>query len=63
MEKKDLKIKRLKKALDLAIKKLELYSSEDIACGLEGSGVYINPKEIVDEWIKEIRKIEIGENK
>jgi len=60
-DEKDLRIKRLENALELAIDKLKTYASQDETALLCGYGCFKNPKKVVDDWIKEIRKIESGE--
>jgi len=60
--KKDLRIKRLENALKLAIDKLKTYASQDETALLCGYGCFKNPKKVVDDWIKEIRKTEGGES-
>jgi len=63
MNEKDLKIKRLKKALEIAIDKLETYATVDEIAQMNGDGCLVNPKKTVRGWIEEIRKIEKGEDK
>ncbi len=58
---KDLRIKRLESALELAIDKLKTYASQDETALLCGYGCFKNPKKVVDDWVKEIRKTERGE--
>jgi len=47
------------KALNKAIKCLRRYASDDEIAGLNGSGCYSNPNEVVENWIKEIDKLRI----
>ena len=46
------------KALEKAIVCLKQYADEDDVAGLNGSGCYNNPNAVVDEWIKDIRKLQ-----
>ena len=50
-----------KKALEQAIQYLRMYAAEDDIAGLNGSGCYSNPSAMIGEWIKNIKRIENGE--
>lgn len=46
------------KALEKAIEYLRQYASDDDNAGMNGAGCYAYPDDVIDQWIKEIRKIE-----
>ena len=45
-------------ALEKAIYYLRQYAAEDEVAGLNGSGCFNNPSAVVEEWVKEIKKLE-----
>lgn len=49
-----------KEAVEMAISYLREYANDDDDAGLNGSGCYSNPNEVVDKWIEEIRKKQKG---
>lgn len=51
-----------KKALEKAIECLKQYAADDDNAGMNGAGCYSYPDDVVEEWIKEIRKIENSPN-
>ena len=50
-----------KKALEEAILYLRMYAADDEVAQLHGCRTYTNPTALVEEWIKNIRKMENGE--
>jgi len=50
------------KALEKAKAYLRQYASEDEIAGLNGSGCFNNPSSVVEDWIREINKLEEDEN-
>lgn len=44
-------------ALEKAIEYLKQYADDDEVAGLNGSGCYSNPDEVVNNWIKEINAL------
>ena len=49
-----------KEAVEKAIEYLHQYADDDDNSGLNGSGCYSHPDEVIEEWIKEIRRIQKG---
>jgi hypothetical protein len=50
------------KALEYAIKCLRKYAANDDVAGLNGSGCFNNPTATIEEWIKEIERLEKEED-
>jgi hypothetical protein len=48
----------MSKAIKKAIKRLREYADDDEISGLHGNGCYSNPTATIEEWIKEIEKLE-----
>ncbi len=47
----------MNKSLEKAIDYLRQYANDDEIAGLNGTGCYIHPNEVVEKWIKEINKL------